>query len=195
MIDDEDFAWHNSATAATIVVNKNTTSYREMSSLLQLFRSLLLIAHFVRPRSHPFHLSSPQLIFTRPTFLNRLKIAFLKDTHCRTQTRISPLSCPPPFWVAADLCFHTYGEFSPSPPPPPHALPPNLQAYISAWKPISQPPAPNPSLEAQIPREFHWIFFGVLVDTPVCDWHWVWRRNHLMNVMSRDIQIVLHQHA
>ena len=27
-------------------------------------------------------------------------------------------------------------------------------------------------------------FFGVLADTPVCDWLWVWRRNHLLNAMS-----------
>ena len=37
-----------------------------------------------------------------------------------------------------DLCFHTYGEFSPSPPCP-HPPSPSLQAYISAWRPISQP--------------------------------------------------------
>ena len=29
--------------------------------------------------------------------------------------------------------------------------PPSLQAHISAWRPIYQPPGPNPSLEAQIP--------------------------------------------
>ena len=48
-----------------------------------------------------------------------------------------------------DLCFHTYGEFSP--PSCPHPPSPSLQAHISAWRPISQPPGPNPSLEAQIP--------------------------------------------
>ena len=31
-------------------------------------------------------------------------------------------------------------------------LSPNLQAHISASRPISQPQGPNPSLEAQIPR-------------------------------------------
>ena len=36
--------------------------------------------------------------------------------------------------------------------PPP---PPSLQAHISAWRPISQPRGPNPSLEAQIPREWN----------------------------------------
>ena len=46
-----------------------------------------------------------------------------------------------------DLCFHTYGEFSPipSPPPPPHPPLP------TASRPISQPECPYPSLEAQIP--------------------------------------------
>ena len=33
--------------------------------------------------------------------------------------------------------------------------PPSLQAYISAWRPISQPRGPNPSLDAQIPREWN----------------------------------------
>ena len=33
--------------------------------------------------------------------------------------------------------------------------PPSFQAHISAWRPISQPPALNPSLEAQIPREWN----------------------------------------
>ena len=50
-----------------------------------------------------------------------------------------------------DLCFHTYGEFSPpssppSPPPHPPPLPPAL-------RPISQPRGSNPSLEAQIPTQ------------------------------------------
>ena len=35
-----------------------------------------------------------------------------------------------------DLCFHTYGGFSPPPPPPPSSPP---------------PPPSDPSLEAQIP--------------------------------------------
>ena len=52
-----------------------------------------------------------------------------------------------------DLCFHTYGEFSP--PPPPHSPSPSLWAHISAWRPISQPRGPNPSLEAQIPRDWY----------------------------------------
>ena len=54
-----------------------------------------------------------------------------------------------------DLCFHTYGEFSPPPyssaSPPLQPPPPSLRAHISAWRPISQPGGPNPSLEAQIP--------------------------------------------
>ena len=35
-----------------------------------------------------------------------------------------------------DLCFHTYGEFSPSSPSPPSSYPPppSLQAHISAWR-------------------------------------------------------------
>ena len=33
--------------------------------------------------------------------------------------------------------------------------PPSLQTHISAWRPISQPPGPNPSLEAQIPRDWN----------------------------------------
>ena len=40
----------------------------------------------------------------------------------------------------------------------------------------------------------YWIFgyfSGVLAETPVCDWLWVWRRNQLMNASSRDIQFVL----
>ena len=57
-----------------------------------------------------------------------------------------------------DLCFHTYGEFSPPPPsPPPHPppYPPSFQAHISAWRPISQPRGPNPSLKAQIPEDWN----------------------------------------
>ena len=60
-----------------------------------------------------------------------------------------------------DLCFHTYGEFSPSPPSirqsvrPPFPQPPgpylSLYAYIPASRPIPQPPGPNLILEAQIP--------------------------------------------
>ena len=52
-----------------------------------------------------------------------------------------------------DLCFHTYGEFSPPPPPPPpppHPPPPSLEAHISASRPISQPRGPYLSLEAHI---------------------------------------------
>ena len=45
-----------------------------------------------------------------------------------------------------DLCFHTYGGFSPSPPPPP-SLPPQ----IPASGPKFQSQGQNPSLEAQIP--------------------------------------------
>ena len=33
--------------------------------------------------------------------------------------------------------------------------PPSLQTHISAWRPISQPRGPNPSLEAQIPRDWN----------------------------------------
>ena len=57
-----------------------------------------------------------------------------------------------------DLCFHTYGEFSPPPPPPPPSAPlpqlrgpnssPETQIPVS-W-PKSYPKGPNPSLEAQI---------------------------------------------
>ena len=54
-----------------------------------------------------------------------------------------------------DLCIHTYGEFSPPPPPSSYPPPPSLQAHISAWRPISQPQGPNPSLEAQIPRDWN----------------------------------------
>ena len=42
-----------------------------------------------------------------------------------------------------DLCFHTYGGFSPSPPPSPPQSP--------ASRPEFQSRGPNPSLEAQIP--------------------------------------------
>ena len=60
-----------------------------------------------------------------------------------------------------DLCFHTYGGFSPSPPPPPSSLSlplksqsrgPNfgLEAQIPVLRPKSQPQGPNPSLNAQI---------------------------------------------
>ena len=38
-----------------------------------------------------------------------------------------------------DLCFHTYGEFSPSPPPSVPPLSTQPQAHSSAWRPISQP--------------------------------------------------------
>ena len=45
-----------------------------------------------------------------------------------------------------DLCFHTYGEFSPpSSPSSPSLYPPPTSG------PISQPRGPYPSLEAQIP--------------------------------------------
>ena len=45
-----------------------------------------------------------------------------------------------------DLCFHTFGEFSPSPspPPPPSSTSPPLWLRFL-------PQGPNPSLEAQIP--------------------------------------------
>ena len=43
-----------------------------------------------------------------------------------------------------DLCFHTYGEFSPSSSSPSYPPPP-------ASRPISQPGGPYPSLQAQIP--------------------------------------------
>ena len=53
-----------------------------------------------------------------------------------------------------DLCFHTYGGFSPSsPPPPPPSLPPSnpsLEAQIPVSRPKSQSRGPNPSLKAQI---------------------------------------------
>ena len=55
-----------------------------------------------------------------------------------------------------DLCFHTYGEFSPPPSSPPsYPPPPSLRAHISAWRPISQPGGPNLSLEAQIPSDWN----------------------------------------
>ena len=37
----------------------------------------------------------------------------------------------------------------------PYPPSPSLQAHISAWRPISQPQGPNPSHEAQIPREWN----------------------------------------
>ena len=40
-----------------------------------------------------------------------------------------------------DLCFHTYGEFSPSPPPPPSP----------SYPPLPQSPGPYFSLDAHIP--------------------------------------------
>ena len=55
------------------------------------------------------------------------------------------------------LCFHTYGEFSPSSPSPPPSFPlksqfrgPNssLEAQIPVTRPKSQPQCPNPSLKA-----------------------------------------------
>ena len=51
-----------------------------------------------------------------------------------------------------DLCFHTYGGFSPSPSPPPTSPPsnPSLEAQIPVSRPKSQSRGPNPSLEAQI---------------------------------------------
>ena len=57
------------------------------------------------------------------------------------------------FWAAAPKGSMTYafthmGNFLLLLRTPP---PPSLQAYISAWRPISQPRGPNPSLEAQIP--------------------------------------------
>ena len=66
----------------------------------------------------------------------------------------------PSFWAAAPKGSMTYafthmGNFLllllllRTPPPP------SLQAYISAWRPISQPRGPNPSLDAQIPREWN----------------------------------------
>ena len=60
-----------------------------------------------------------------------------------------------------DLCFHTYGEFSPSSPssPPPPSLPlksqsrglnSSLEAQIPVLRPKFQPQGPDFSLEAQI---------------------------------------------
>ena len=46
-----------------------------------------------------------------------------------------------------DLCFHTLGEFSPSPLPPSLSLP----SQIHASRPKFQSWSPNPSLEAKIP--------------------------------------------
>ena len=50
-----------------------------------------------------------------------------------------------------DLCFHTYGEISPSPSPPSAYSPsnPSLEAQIPVSRPKSQLLGPNPSLEAQ----------------------------------------------
>ena len=57
-----------------------------------------------------------------------------------------------------DIFFHTYGEFSPSPPPPP-SLPPQIsfsRRKFQSWGPnpvlrhIFQPWGPNPSLKAKI---------------------------------------------
>ena len=52
-----------------------------------------------------------------------------------------------------DLCFHTYGEFSPPPPSSsPSSYPPSypsLEAQISVSRPNSQSRGPNPSLMAQ----------------------------------------------
>ena len=58
-----------------------------------------------------------------------------------------------------DLCFHTYGEFSPPPsssfPLYPSPQPPgpylSLEAHIPASKPKFQSRGPNPTLKAQIP--------------------------------------------
>ena len=47
-----------------------------------------------------------------------------------------------------DLCFHTYGEFSP---PSPSSSPSSYPPLPPASRPISQPQGPYPSLEAQIP--------------------------------------------
>ena len=57
-----------------------------------------------------------------------------------------------------DLCFHTYGEFSPPPPPPSARPPPQLRGPNSSpetqipvpW-PKSYAKGPNPSLKAKIP--------------------------------------------
>ena len=61
----------------------------------------------------------------------------------------------PPFWATASKGSMTYafthmGNFLlllllHTPPLP------SLRAHFSAWRPISQPLGPNPSLEAQIP--------------------------------------------
>ena len=77
-----------------------------------------------------------------------------KKKNSRKSVRWSavPVPCLSRLWMGEhgsgpegvnDLCFHTYGEFSP-PPSPPHPFPP-------ASRPISQPGGPYPSLEAQIP--------------------------------------------
>ena len=50
-----------------------------------------------------------------------------------------------------DLCFHTYGVFSPSPPPPSS---PSLPPQIPVSRPKFQSRRPNASLEAQIPASW-----------------------------------------
>ena len=84
-----------------------------------------------------------------------------QKSNCRKSVRWSavPVACLSKLWLKLrgeqgsgpqgvnDLYFHTYGEFS----PPSHPPSLSLQAHISAWRPISQPQGPNPSLEAQIP--------------------------------------------
>ena len=66
-----------------------------------------------------------------------------------------------------DLCFHTYGEFSPSPPssPSPPQFPvsrpkfqsqgsnPGLETQIPASRPKSQPRGPNPNHETRSQEE------------------------------------------
>ena len=50
-----------------------------------------------------------------------------------------------------DLCFHTYGGFSPPPSSPPPSPPPSLPPQIPVLRPKFQSQGQNPSLEAQIP--------------------------------------------
>ena len=50
-----------------------------------------------------------------------------------------------------DLCFHTYGGFSP--PPPSSHSPLSLPPQIPVSKPKFQSRGPNPSLKAQIPAQ------------------------------------------
>ena len=50
-----------------------------------------------------------------------------------------------------DLCFHTYGEFSPSSPPPSPPL--SFHPQIQVLRPKSQFRGPNLSLEVQIPAK------------------------------------------